>query len=135
MSTVKVSSAGQFGSRYGVRVRRNFLSINDRQTNRHECPSCGASRVRRLNRGVFSCLKCNVEFTGGAFLPETLSGTIVAKMIQQKTFTPPAMGEQADIMIAKQAAKTAKKPAKVKRVKKEKVPLTAEETTDADHGA
>lgn len=135
MSTVKVSSAGQFGSRYGVRVRRNFLSIHERQSNTHECPSCGASRVRRLNRGVFACQKCGVEFTGGAFLPETLSGSIVAKMIQQKTFSPPAMSEQADIMIAKQAVKTAKKPAKVKRVKKEKAPLTPEETTHVDHGA
>lgn len=82
----KTRTAAKFGSRYGVGIRRSWLKVEDKQRQKHSCPFCGFKKVKRVSRGIFSCKKCGKRFSGGAFLPETLTGSIVKKMVSQKSF-------------------------------------------------
>ena len=84
--TKKVKSAGRFRARYGVGIRKRLLKVELEQKQKHLCPSCGFKKVKRIDSGIFECKKCNTRFAGGTFLPETMSGTIVKKIISQKHF-------------------------------------------------
>ena len=86
-NTKKVGSTGRLGSRYGVGIRRRLLKIEPIQLKKHACPSCGFRSVKRLNKGIFKCLKCNSEFVGGAYIPQTLSGSLISKVVSQKSFS------------------------------------------------
>lgn len=86
--TRKVASAGRFGSRYGVGIRRKLLKVEPFQLQKHVCPSCGFQKVKRKGRGIFECRKCLHAFVGGAYLPQTLTGGIISKMVSQKMFSP-----------------------------------------------
>lgn len=70
-SSRKVGSAGRFGPRYGVRVRRRVADIEARQRKDHTCPSCGAEKVNRKSTGIWECRRCGHVFAGGAYLPQT----------------------------------------------------------------
>ena len=87
-STQKVKSAGRFGSRYGIGIRRRVIKVEEKQHQQGVCPQCGFTRVNRKASGIFSCKKCGIVFTGGAYYPQTLTGSIVAKMVNQKSFLP-----------------------------------------------
>lgn len=65
----KVLSAGKFGARYGMRLRKKWLDVDVRQRRPHECPVCSKKAVRRLASGIWQCRKCGVKFAGGAYLP------------------------------------------------------------------
>ena len=92
MATQKVKSTGRFGVRYGVTIRKRILKVESVQKYFSDCPSCGFKKVKRISTGVFACRKCNYTFAGGAYLPRTLAGTIIQKMVTQKSFLP-AVGE------------------------------------------
>lgn len=87
-NTLKVKTAGRYGARYGVGIRKKLLKIESKQRKYYQCPFCGAERVRRKAPGLYSCRKCSNTFTGGAFLPVTLPGSIVQKMVAQRSFLP-----------------------------------------------
>lgn len=84
--TKKVRKTGRLGSRYGVGIRKRLLKIEDKQQAKYQCPFCGFKRVKRKASGIFSCGKCHATFAGGAYLPTTLSGSIIKKTIAQKSF-------------------------------------------------
>jgi large subunit ribosomal protein L37Ae len=85
-STKKVKTAGRFGSRYGIGVRKRWLKVSQKQAEAFECPSCGYARVKREAAGIFDCRKCGSRFSGGAYYPQTLTGRIVSKMVTQRSF-------------------------------------------------
>lgn len=84
--TKKVWTAGRFGSRYGVGIRKRLLKIESNQKQKHSCPSCGFLTLKRASSGIFKCKKCSSTFAGGTFLPSTMTGSIVRKIISQKAF-------------------------------------------------
>ena len=86
--TKKVHTAGRFGSRYGVGIRKRVLKVEMKQKARHECPFCGFTKLKRLSKGIFVCGKCDSKFAGGTYTPSTLSGNIIKRMVQQKKFVP-----------------------------------------------
>lgn len=86
MVTKKVCSAGRFGSRYGVEIRKRIVKVEKKQKSNHECPECTYLKVKRQAKGIFSCNKCGLIFTGGAYYPVTLNGNIVKSIISQKSF-------------------------------------------------
>lgn len=88
MATKKLKSVARFGARYGLGVKKRVLEIEQRQKQKFNCPNCGFPKVKRKARGIFKCRKCGSKFTGGAFIPETLTGSIVKKMVSQKAFLP-----------------------------------------------
>ncbi len=87
-NTLKVKTAGRYGARYGVGIRKSLLKIESKQHKYYPCPFCGAERVRRKAPGIYSCRKCDNTFAGGAYLPTTLPGSIVQKMVAQRSFLP-----------------------------------------------
>lgn len=87
-NTTKVHSTGRFGARYGVSVKKRVLKVEQKQKESHKCPFCGFAKIRRKSRGIFECKKCGNVFAGGAFLPQTLTGGIIKKMVSQKSFLP-----------------------------------------------
>lgn len=87
-STAKVNSTGRYGVRYGVSIKKRVLKVEAKQKEKHECPFCGFKKITRKTRGIFECKKCGKKFAGGAFIPQTLSGGIIRKMVTQKSFLP-----------------------------------------------
>ncbi len=87
MGKKKVSSAGRYGARYGLGIRKRIIKIEDKQKLQEPCPRCGFRKVKRTAAGIFLCKKCNAKFAGGAYFPSTLTGKIVGKMISQKSFS------------------------------------------------
>ena len=87
-STKKVRSAGKYGAKFGIGIRKRWLKVADKQKKHYDCPSCGFQKVKRLSAGVFECKKCGLKFAGGAYFPTTLTGAIVNKMVEQKRFLP-----------------------------------------------
>lgn len=87
-STKKVKSAGRYHARYGIGIRRRLIEIEEKQKKPHACPYCGYQKVKRKAAGIFFCAKCDSKFAGGAFVPQTLTGSIVTKMVNQKSFLP-----------------------------------------------
>lgn len=67
--TKKVGSTGRFGPRYGVSVRRRLGTVEKKQKQKHECPSCSKIKVKRISTGIFQCGGCDYQFASGAYYP------------------------------------------------------------------
>jgi len=84
----KIGPAGRYGARYGRGIKNRVNKVEREQRKKHICPKCESDAVRRLSKGIFLCGKCNNKFAGGAYMPTTLSGKIIGKMVTQKSFMP-----------------------------------------------
>ncbi len=69
--TKKVSSAGRFQARYGVRARSRVRDVEKQQKKKHACPKCGKDAVKRKGTSIWECGKCGYTFAGGAYIPKT----------------------------------------------------------------
>jgi len=69
MGLKKAGTAGRFGSRYGLRIRREVAKIEKVQRGRHKCPFCSKKAVRRLASGIWWCCACKAKFAGRAYEP------------------------------------------------------------------
>ncbi len=67
MKTKKVGSAGRYGVRYGLKLRRKIVAIEKKQRAKAKCPYCLKLGVKRVSCGIFLCPKCNVKFVGNAY--------------------------------------------------------------------
>mgnify|MGYP006289146171 CR=1 FL=1 len=67
--TKKVGSAGRFGSRYGLRIRRRIVDVESKKSK--NCPICGKKQLKRVASGIWECKKCKNKFTGGAYTPKS----------------------------------------------------------------
>jgi len=65
--TKKVKSAGRFGSRYGLRVRKRVVAIESKQRKKQECIYCGKLAAKRVAYGIYECKACGKKFTGRAY--------------------------------------------------------------------
>lgn len=86
--TKKVGSAGRFGSRYGVKIRKKVLKIEEKQKQAHTCPNCSKKTLKREAAGMYKCDSCSLTIAGGAYYPETMTGKVIKRMISQKEFMP-----------------------------------------------
>jgi large subunit ribosomal protein L37Ae len=68
MVTKIVGTTGRFGVRYGKRLRTRVLQIEDRQRKKQLCPYCDRYQIKRLAAGIYQCKKCEMKFTGDAYL-------------------------------------------------------------------
>ncbi|MBN2067722.1 MAG: 50S ribosomal protein L37ae [Candidatus Diapherotrites archaeon] len=126
--TKKVRTAGRLGAKYGVGIRKRLLKIEDKQKKYYVCPSCGFERARREAAGIYCCRKCGNRFAGGAYIPVTLPGSIVGKMVSQKSFMPKVK----ELLVASEPhEKKPAKPGKAEEAKEKPVePETAEEPAE-----
>jgi large subunit ribosomal protein L37Ae len=67
--TKKVGSAGKFGARYGIRVRKQIQAIEKEKVKKHTCPRCKHKSVKRVSTGIWKCRHCNLTFASGAYSP------------------------------------------------------------------
>ncbi|QQG39062.1 MAG: 50S ribosomal protein L37ae [Candidatus Woesearchaeota archaeon] len=65
--TKKVGSAGRFGSRYGVTIRKKIAEIEKKQKAKYKCPKCHYKTVKRVSVGIWKCNKCNTKIGGKAY--------------------------------------------------------------------
>lgn len=64
-------SAKRFGVRYGARNREKVAAIESLYHGRLKCPFCNYTKVKRVSKGIWTCEKCGVKFTGKAYTFET----------------------------------------------------------------
>jgi len=67
--TKKVGSAGRFGARYGLKIRKNVVAIEKIQRQKQKCPFCLKFTVKRLAKGIWQCHSCITKFAGKAYEP------------------------------------------------------------------
>ena len=65
----KVGSAGRFGARYGLRIRKKIIDIEKDQKAKHKCPFCMKIGVKRVASGIWRCTHCKAKFAGKAYEP------------------------------------------------------------------
>ncbi len=82
--TKKVGSTGRFGSRYGAKLRRRVLDIDNRRKDPTRCPSCATKALKRKAVGLWICTKCDLLFAGGAYVPFTDAGKAAKRVIAQR---------------------------------------------------
>lgn len=72
--TKKVGPAGGLRARYGATVRKRYIEVVTETRKTHRCPQCNAPTIKRQSVGVWTCRKCGLTFTGGAYTPSTKLG-------------------------------------------------------------
>ncbi|MEW5759436.1 MAG: 50S ribosomal protein L37ae [Candidatus Thermoplasmatota archaeon] len=75
--TKKRSSIGRFGTRYGIKIRRQTGEVEKKEIQKYECPRCKFLKVRRMGSGIWYCKHCNIKFAGGAYQP------VVVKVLEE----------------------------------------------------
>ena len=80
MRTKKVKSAGRFGPRYGIRVRKVITKIEEVQKKKYTWNRCGKIAVRRVGTGIWECKSCGYKFAGGCYTPKTSAMKIVEQV-------------------------------------------------------
>jgi large subunit ribosomal protein L37Ae len=65
----KIGSAGRFGARYGLKIRKKVKAIEQIQRGKHKCPFCLKLAVKRIASGIWFCTHCNSKFAGKAYEP------------------------------------------------------------------
>ncbi len=78
----KTRSAGRFGPRYGRKIRKMVADIEELMRAPHKCPQCDRMFVSRVGTGIWRCKKCEITFSGGAYIPQTPVGRSVSKLIK-----------------------------------------------------
>jgi len=81
--TKKVKSAGRFGTRYGLRVRRTWVEIDVLQRQKYVCKKCGKRAVKRVGTAIWECKSCGYKFAGGAYIPVSPAAKIVEQAISR----------------------------------------------------
>ena len=69
MRTKKVSSTGRFGVRYGLKIRKNVLTIDNLRKTKWKCPSCLKPTIKRESAGILFCKACGLKTAGRAYQP------------------------------------------------------------------
>jgi len=79
------TNIGRFGVRYGRTVRKRLGQIEIGVRRKHKCPDCGSATVKRVSVGIWNCRKCELTFSGGAYLPSTSLGEIAKRNAKKGT--------------------------------------------------
>ena len=64
-----VGTAGKYGARYGVKIRKQIDAIESEKVKKHTCPRCQHKSVKRVGSGIWRCNRCDLTFASGAYTP------------------------------------------------------------------
>ena len=67
--TSKAGTAGRYGARYGVVVRKLTRDIEKAERTSYECPTCHHKSVKRLASGIWECRRCEAKFAAASYSP------------------------------------------------------------------
>jgi len=90
----KGGSAGRFGARYGVKIRRGVQEVERLQKARYKCPKCQFVAVKRHASGIWRCRHCGLKFAGGAYAPTSKEIEALEEILEPKAAA--AEGEDAE---------------------------------------
>jgi large subunit ribosomal protein L37Ae len=122
--TKKVGSTGRYGSRYGAKLRRRVLDIDNRRKEPTRCPACATKALKRIAVGLWECSKCNLLFAGGAYVPYTDAGKAAKRAIAQRV--------SGDFLSLREDEDIEDVVDFLPNVEKEEVVIDAETVTDED---
>ena len=122
--TKKVGSTGRYGSRYGAKLRRRVLDIDNRRKEPTRCPACATKSLKRKAVGLWECSKCNLLFAGGAYVPYTDAGKAAKRAIAQRV--------SGDFLSLREDEDIEDVVDFLPNVEKEEVVIEAETVTDED---
>ena len=60
-------SVKRFGVRYGTKLKGKIAKIEAERSLSTKCPYCHYGKAKRINAGIWNCLKCKSKFTGKAY--------------------------------------------------------------------
>ena len=83
MATKKVGAAGKYGSRYGLRTRKQLNKIEKSSRAKYVCPNCLKRTLKRTASGIWECRKCGFKMAGGAYSPYTEAQKVMQKVIRE----------------------------------------------------
>lgn len=66
--TKKVKAAGRYGSKYGIRIRKRIIAIENLQRKKQQCIFCNKLGAKRIAYGIYKCKACGKKFTGKAYI-------------------------------------------------------------------
>ena len=72
-----------FSVRYGVSLRKRFLSVSADKRKRYKCDLCDKVAVKRVMNGIWRCRHCNATFAGGAYTFKTTAGETVSRLLNR----------------------------------------------------
>jgi large subunit ribosomal protein L37Ae len=93
--TEKMGSAGRFGARYGVVVRKLTRDIEKIEKSKFECPTCHHASVKRKASGIWECRHCDAKFAAMSYAPTIKA--ITSKEVSTKEQKTPMGGETNDV--------------------------------------
>lgn len=122
--TKKVGSTGRYGPRYGAKLRRRVLDIDNRRKEPNRCPACATKALKRKAAGLWECSKCRLIFAGGAYVPYTDAGKAAKRAIAQRV--------SGDFLSLREDEDIEDVVDFLPNVEKEEIVIDAETVTDAD---
>jgi large subunit ribosomal protein L37Ae len=82
--TTKARRTARFGPRYGSRLRKRVLEIENKEKGKIKCPKCENYTIRRVSIGVWECHRCGAKLTGGAWELTTPQGRVAVRVAASK---------------------------------------------------
>lgn len=79
-----MGSAGRFGPRYGVKIRKGVAEVERLQKAKYKCPRCEFVAVRRHASGIWRCRHCGLKFAGGAYAPTSKEIEALEEHLERK---------------------------------------------------
>ena len=106
--TKKVGTAGRYGPRYGVKIRRRISELELHQKRKHTCPDCNYQAVKRISTGIWQCRHCGYTYAGGAYMPKTAVGESRRETLKstKETTEPPKTETKSKKVVEKKGKKS-----------------------------
>jgi large subunit ribosomal protein L37Ae len=103
-----LGSAGRFGVRYGLHVKRRIAEIESRQRKKQACIFC-KGRAKRLSKGIWLCRKCGKKFAGHAYFLDSIYSREESQKMQKSKPLKKEASTETKKKTAKKSPKAVKK--------------------------